>query len=39
MLKDHSRIMSAIERVQASLRRKGWPLLPVDLYDLHKPVD
>ncbi|KAI9562685.1 hypothetical protein GHT06_010139 [Daphnia sinensis] len=37
-LKDHSIIMSSIERVQESLSKKGWPLLPLHLYDLHKPV-
>ncbi|XP_045032431.1 WSCD family member CG9164 [Daphnia magna] len=38
-LMEHSRIMSSIERVQASLSKKGWPLLPLHLYDLHKPAD
>ncbi|XP_057367444.2 sialate:O-sulfotransferase 1-like [Daphnia carinata] len=36
---DHSKFMSSIERVQASLSKKGWPLLPLHLYDLHTPVD
>nr|WBD92698.1 putative WSC domain-containing protein 1 [Daphnia magna] len=28
------KLMSSIERVQESLRKKGWPLLPVYLYNL-----
>ena len=28
----HSKMMASIERVQESLRQKGWPLLPLHLY-------
>ncbi|XP_046637044.1 WSC domain-containing protein 1-like [Daphnia pulicaria] len=29
------KLMKAIHRVQQSLRRKGWPRLPIYLYDVH----
>ena len=32
------KLMKSIHRVQQTLRRKGWPRLPIYLYDLHSPT-
>ena len=31
------KLLKSIHSVQQSLRRKGWPGIPVNLYDLHAP--
>ncbi|XP_045036723.1 WSCD family member CG9164 [Daphnia magna] len=35
---NHSRIMYSILRVQESLQKKGWPLLPLHLYQIPKYI-
>ncbi|KAK4025386.1 hypothetical protein OUZ56_014459 [Daphnia magna] len=33
----YAKLMSSIDKVQRMLLKKGWPPLPIDLYDLRKP--
>ncbi|KAI9562682.1 hypothetical protein GHT06_010136 [Daphnia sinensis] len=35
--KHYARLMSSIDKVQRMLLRRGWPPLPLDLYDLREP--
>ncbi|XP_057380614.1 sialate:O-sulfotransferase 1-like [Daphnia carinata] len=35
--KHRIKLMKSIHQVQQSLRRKGWPTLPIYLYDVHSP--